>query len=325
MTAARAIRLAVSVLSPSLTPRTAAPTTGHVRWRGWAPAEARAARLTVSVLSSTAPRSAPAGSLPVAPVRCVIPAGRLFFDPGPGTGERYLGETPGAELSIDIKTVEIYGSDTPVAELLEETPFGVNRELAFKCLNPSDEVVSWFFGADAGRVTQAAGTVTAEPLAAVESGRWYQLGRTASNPTGVRWVSSVVVTDDAEPTPTVFTVNQDYTVDAALGRLYVVPNSGIAAGANLRVDYAQAATTRTRHQGATWLLPRLSGALRFIAHHTSGPNRDMYAPRVLLRADGAAPIKRAAVDGKVLELGFKARFQRVDDAPALYIDGRAVA
>jgi len=338
---ARATRLGVAVLSPALTPRTAAPTTGHLVLRGWAPAEARAVRLGVAVLSPSAATLAVApsaghlawaGHAPAVTVltplsqtlqRPCIPAGRLFFDPG--TGERYLGETPGAELSVEIKAVEVYGSDAPVSELLDEVPFGVSRELAFKCLNPADEVIAWFFGADAGLLTQAAATVTDEPLAGVEPGRWYQLGRTAGNPTGVRLLTDVTVTDDASPTPAVFAEDEDYTVAPALGRLYVVPGGAITAGVNLRVTYTQAAATRTRHQGATWLLPRLSGALRFIAHHTSGPNRDIYAPRVLLRADGAAPIKRAAVDGKVLELGFKARFQRLDDAPALYIDGRAVA
>jgi len=320
---ARAVKLAVSVLSPALTPRTAAPTTGHLRWRGWAPAEARAARLTVSVLSSCALWSAPAIGVVPAPLRCVIPAGRLFFDQG--AGERYLGETPGAELSIDLRTVEVYGSDAPVSELIDEVPFGVSRELAFKCVNPSDEVVSAFFGADRGLITQTAGAVTGESLAAVEPGRWYQLGRTASNPTGVRLVSAVTVTDDAEPTPTVFVAGRDYTVDPTLGRLYVAPGGTIADGTTLLVDYTRAAATRTRHQGANWLLPRLSGSLRFIAHNTSGTNRDIFVPRVVLRADGAVRLKRAYQDGQLLELGFKARFQRLDDRAALYIDGRAVA
>lgn len=53
MTAARAVKLSVSALSPVLTPRTAAPTTGHLTLRGWRDAEARASKVSVSVLSSS--------------------------------------------------------------------------------------------------------------------------------------------------------------------------------------------------------------------------------------------------------------------------------
>jgi hypothetical protein len=104
-----------------------------------------------------------------------------------------------------------------------------------------------------------------------------------------------------------------------------VPGGGIANGTNLRIDYAKAANARFRHGATPDLAARLTGSLRFIAANTTGPNRDIYGPRVLLRADGSVQVKRAQQDGKVQEFGFKCRFQKTDDLAALYIDGRAVA
>lgn len=255
----------------------------------------------------------------------IIPAGKLFFAPCPGNAETYFGETPGAELSVDIKTVEIYGSDNPVSELIDDVPFGVARELSFKCINPSDDIIGWFFGADPATLAQSVGSVTNEALAAVAPGAYYQLGMSATNPTGARDITTVVVTDDATPTPVTFDLTDDYTVDLALGRLYVVPGGAITAGTNLRVDYATTARTRTQHAATPDLAARLTGALRFIANHTSGPNRDMFAPKVVLRADGAVTVKRAQQDGKVQEFGFKCRFQQSGELAGVYLDGRAVA
>lgn len=321
----------------------------------------------------------------------LVPAGKLYYDPCPGTGEIYLGQTPGSEISVDIKTVEVMSSDDPVSELIAEIPHSVVREQSFKCINPSDEVLALFFAADPAAQTQASGTVTNEAISGVQQGRYYQIGQSTSNPTGVRGVSAVAVDDadgagasawtattaaalgsfgkptvsnsyyyeatvagttaGSEPTwPTTvgatvtdgtvtwtckgkitLTVATDYTLDAELARLYIVPGGGIADGTNLLVDYTKAANSRMRHAASPDLAARLAGSLRFIANNTSGPNRDVYAPRVVLRADGNATIKRSQGDGKVTEFGFKAKFQRIIDdhgnetLAALYIDGRAVA
>ena len=255
----------------------------------------------------------------------IIPAGKLFFAQSPGVAEQYFGETPGAELSVDIKSVEVYGSDAPVSELIDEIPFGVARELSFKCINPSDAVVDWFFAADPATLSQASGSVTNEAFDDVAQGVYYQLGVTALNPTGVRDITTVVVTDDTSPTPVSFDVTDDYTVDLELGRLYIVPGGAITAGTNLRVDYATTLRTRTQHTATPDLAARLTGALRMIASNTSGVNRDLYAPKVVLRADGSVQIKRGQQDGKVQEFGFKCRFQASGELAAVYIDGRAVA
>jgi hypothetical protein len=263
--------------------------------------------------------------------RFVVPAGRIFFDPCPNSGERYLGETPGAEITVDIKSVEVLGSDAPISELIDEIPFGVVRELKFKCIAPSDDIHALFFGADPATVTQTDASVTDEPINGVRRGCHYQLGQSASNPTGVRGVSTVVVTDDDDLAPTTFEVTTDYLVDADLGRIYIVPGGAIADGTNLLIDYGRAANSRTRHAATPDLAARLIGSLRFIANHTSGPNRDIYLPRGVLMADGAVQVKRAQGDGKVQEFSLKFKAQRKIDSEgaeltaALYIDGRAVA
>lgn len=259
----------------------------------------------------------------------LVPAGKIKFAPCPGDGAFYMGQTPGGEISVDIKTTEVMDSDNAVSELIAEIAHGVVREFSFKCINPSDNVLALFFAADPSTQTQASGAVTNEAINTVKQGYYYQIGKTASNPTGVRDITTVVVTDDGG-SPTTFAAGTDYTVDLALGELYIVPGGGIADDTNLLVDYARTARTRVQHAASPDLNARLTGVLRFTADNTSGPNRDIYGP-CMLRADGAATIKRSQGDGKVTEFGFKAKFQRtLDDQgniemQSLYIDGRAVA
>lgn len=259
----------------------------------------------------------------------LVPAGKIKFAPCPGDGAFYLGQTPGGEITVDIQTTQVMDSDNPVSELIAEIPHAAVREFGFKCINPSDHVIALFFGADPVTLSQASGSVTNEAIDGVKQGYYYQVGKSTSNPTGARDISTVVVTDDAG-SPTTFVADVDYKVDLALGELYIVPGGDIADDTNLRVDYAKAARTRVQHASSPDLAARLTGVLRFTADNTSGPNRDIYGPAVL-RADGAATIKRANGDGKVTEFGFKARFQRtLDDQgniamQSLYIDGRAVA
>ena len=155
-------------------------------------------------------------------------------------------------------------------------------------------------------------------------GRYYQIGKSSSNPTGVRGISAVVVTNDATPTPTTFVETTDYTVDLTLGRLYVVPGGAIINGTNLLVDYTKAANSRTRHAGAVDLNARLRCALRFIANNTAGPNRDIWLPKVILMADGETQIKRDGNTGQVQKMGFKAMILKDETLASIYIDGRAV-
>jgi hypothetical protein len=257
----------------------------------------------------------------------VIPAGKIYFDPfdaaGAKTGERYLGCTPGGTINVETETVEIYCADSPLPTLLDEVPTKNKQTGTITCDDISDDNLALFFIADKATVTQSGGAVVGEAINGVLQDRHYQLGASASNPTGVRVVSAVSVTDDF-PNPA-FTVDVDYSVDLALGRIYIIAGGGIADGTNLLVDYTAAANGRV--QLTTTKTPKkLYGSLRFIADNAVGANHDIYAPKVLLRPNGEMTFKRTADGTEQMQIPLAFSVVEPDDGTAtcLFVDGRPV-
>lgn len=131
--------------------------------------------------------------------------------------------------------------------------------------------------------------------------------------------------------PIVYTAGADYTVDAALGRLYVVPGGAIdtaaalatAAGAalHLHADYTRAANTRDQVIALSGEVKQ--GALRFIAANLKGPARDYYFPKVNITPTGDLELKTDPESQKYQELAFEIEVLKSDGATApMYIDGR---
>lgn len=252
----------------------------------------------------------------------VMGAGRLYFAPeDPVTGlaldERYLGDTPGFEVQIESTTVPKFSSDGPTEELVDQANTRTVRNSQIQVENIDDDNLGLFFQADQSTVTGAGGAVTDEAINGVKQDRYYQLGQSNANPTGERDVSAVTVTDDSG-SPVTFTVTDDYTVDAALGRIYIVPGGAITDGTNLRVDYTQASTARSRL--ASNDNGPVRGALRFIADNTRGTNRDLYAPRAQLTPNGPLPFKSRDT---WQQLQLATAFLKKDPLEQVYIDGRA--
>lgn len=251
----------------------------------------------------------------------VLGAGRLYFAELDATGnllgEQYFGDTPGFTLSVNTENVQKWTTDGPIAELGAEATTRVTRESNIQVEDITDSLYEWFLIALQQSVSQSASTVTAEPIAAATQGRYYQLGQDASNPTGVRSVSNVVVTDAV---PTTYVEGTDYEVDLDLGRIYIIPGGGIVDGTALSVDYDVAAASRVQIASADTGAKR--GALRFIADNTVGENRDLYAPQIQLRPNGELAMKSrdAWQQGQ-----FSVSFERPPTGSAVYIDGRAVA
>lgn len=118
-------------------------------------------------------------------------------------------------------------------------------------------------------------------------------------------------------------VTTDFTLDAILGRIYVVPGARVHPTISnpWAIDYTYATNSRTRI--ASSALASVNGALRFTAVNMRGANRDIFAPNVLLQPTGDAVFK--ADDPQYVELSWDCTFsQGVNGEAALYIDGRAV-
>lgn len=252
----------------------------------------------------------------------VLGAGRLYFDPedsdGNLTGERYLGNTPGFEIQVESENVELWDSDGPIAEKVEDVTTQVTRATTIQCNNINDANLALFVVGSMDDVVSTADSVTAEPIGGGQDlvgGRYYQLGVSSDTPTGARAVANVSVHDDDTTT---YVEGDDYELDAELGRVYII-EGGALDGAPGWADYDTTEGSRT--QVITGDMGAVDGALRFIADNTRGRNRDLYAPRVQLRPDGSLAFKSR---DEWMQMQFQAELLRRGDRAALYIDGRQV-
>lgn len=126
----------------------------------------------------------------------LIPGGQIFFDPfdanGNPTGERYFGLTPGFTVTIASDKIESYGAESGLRELDDTTLISVTRTGKLTCRQVSMENLALFLGAAANTAAQSSGAVTGENKSVLPD-RYYQLGASTSNPSGVRKVTGVTV------------------------------------------------------------------------------------------------------------------------------------
>lgn len=248
-----------------------------------------------------------------------IPKGKLYLDvfdtTGALTGERYLGNTPGAELSINSESLDHYSAEGGVNEKDESFVTQIDRKLSITCDDMSLETQALFVIGGIATLTQTSGAVVGEVVANVLQDRYYQLGVTPANPTGVRNVSLPVVKSGI----TTYVENTDYSLDGPLARIYIITGGAIVDTSDLMVDYTKAAAVR--QQIATSALEAKTGALRFVADNPKGVNRDFYAAKVNLKPSGNMTLKGEKAEWAKVQ--FDVEFLKRDaNTAALYIDGR---
>jgi hypothetical protein len=242
-----------------------------------------------------------------------IPKGKMYFDDG--TGEEYIGNTPSAELSVESTSLDHYSAESGIREKDDTALVEINRKLSITADDISVANQARFIIGTVSTLTQAATPVVDEALGAVKQGRYYQLGETVGNPSGVRGVTAVSVKVAAVAK----TIAIDYTVDLALGRIYIVPGGGIADAAVVTASYTP--TANTREQVISASSAATSGALRFVADNPKGTNRDIFLPSVNLKPTGTAKLKGETAEW--MQLGFEVEILKKDLATAaIYIDGR---
>lgn len=249
----------------------------------------------------------------------VLGAGKIYFalEDGSGNllGERYVGNTPGFTLNVESENVELFDSDGPVAEKVEDVQTQITRALNVTVNDISDANLALFVNGELETVASSAGSVSNEAFDLVQAGLTYQLGQTPSNPTGVRAVTTVVITKDPGGTPVAAVLDTDYTIDLATGRF-----TWLTADIDVEVDYNTVVGTRERIVSSS--LAAKTGALRYIADNTRGKNRDLYAPRIQLRPNGEFAWKSRDT---WQEMQFTGEATKRGTLAAIYIDGRQVA
>ncbi len=127
----------------------------------------------------------------------LVAAGKVYWDQfnaaGVKTGERYLGLTPGFTVSVKSDTIESYSAETGVRQLDDRTLISVTRTGTLSVRQVSLENLALFVGGSAITAAQTSGAVSNEAVS-VLADRYYQLGATVANPSGVRNVTSITAT-----------------------------------------------------------------------------------------------------------------------------------
>lgn len=229
-------------------------------------------------------------------------------------GERYFGNCPAFSTSTSSDKVEHYSSEGGLKILDAAVDLKFTRSGSFECDNISDDNIALFIMGSAASLSQASATGTAENIN-IYKDRWYQLGVTASNPSGLRKLSSLVVaTTGASPT-TLPASNYDF--DPELGRVYIHSDAAITEGNTYSFTYNVTAAARSRIVSAN---SSIYAAMRFIANNAAGTNRDYYLPYVKLSPNGDYQL----IGDEFQKFGFNMEILIKDSVTAsLYVDGRA--
>lgn len=249
-------------------------------------------------------------------------------------GELYFGNTPEFSLTGDTETLDHYSSDEGLRNLDNSVLLELTQGGSFTCDNISAENVALFFLGDAVKTVQTQQTGVKENIPLVRRGRYYQLGTSEDNPTGVRNVANfTMVALDASisvsagagdisaiPGAVVVPAAGNYEIDLATARVYIEPDAPAFAGdIQAFVQFDVEAQSRTMIIGKSNMI---YGTLRFESDNPVGTNKDFFFPKVALQPDGDYNLK--GDDWQVLGFSFKAlkinqKTQRV------YIDVREAA
>lgn len=245
--------------------------------------------------------------------------GRLYFDAflpntKTPTGERYFGNTPSLSLTIESESLDHFDSDAGVRVKDDSVLLQLNRTGQFVTDNIDPENVALFLLGESSTLVQAAVVGQTYAVNDVKLGRFYQIGRSAGNPSGVRSVANVVIKKGVTP----LVPGVDYVLDADLARFELL-ESGVTVinGDDLTVEFDLTAKNRTRI--VTAASATIDGALRFVATNPKGVLLDYYMPYVRLSPNGEYALKGEEWQ----QIGFNLDIQKLDDSTeSIYVDGR---
>jgi len=266
----------------------------------------------------------------------VLGAGEIYFDrqdaDGNYTGERYLGDSVGATLSLATERTTIQSGDGAVAQDLVDIVRSVSRTMGFTLRDSS--IANWalFLIGDEETETIAADAAIAEhSLGALKVGRWAQVGRTSTRPNGVGAINKTgFVAKDGNTAIAANTIHySDESGDpGADDKLLVDLKTGRVQALSADIGNLKVACTavgrKISRAKATADARRLEGALRYLEDDpTAGKGRSVYVRKCNLAPGGEAALKSRDTEQ---QLAFTASVQDpTDDGdnkyPAISIDG----
>ena len=241
------------------------------------------------------------------------------FSPGTfaGIGERYFGNTPEVTQNVETENLDHFNSDHGVKEKDASVVLQTTRSMSFMTDHISVENLAlWFFG-QVNAMTQTAATAQSEDITDPVPGLFYQLGTSATHPTGLRSVSNVVVTEKDTPA-TIYVQDTDYAVNLELGRVEILEGGAIDGTKDLTVNYDVGAVTREMILSGS---KAIEGSLRYLADNPEGENIDYFWPWVKISPNGDMALK----GDEWQQLPFNVEIVRRPGYQAVYAEKRAKA
>lgn len=231
--------------------------------------------------------------------------GAVYFDiyeNGSRTGEFHLGNVSSFGLSIEQETREKKESMTRASATYKSTPISTSATLNLTGDEFTlDNLALTSLGVQS-TLTQSAGTVANEAVtAAAKAGRFY--------PLAFRKVADVVISDATKT----YAAGTDYTVDAATGRIYIVP-TGTAVGKQLKAAYSyETVSLQVVEAGKVGLIEAF---VRFIGDPAAGPAFEVQVFKVQVSPSGELGFitddyGNWTLTGKVLAAGPAGTFYKV--------------
>lgn len=229
-------------------------------------------------------------------------------------GERYLGNTPEFNLTIESEDLDHFSSDRGIREKDDSIVLEVMRMGTLITDNISPENVALFFFGDTSTVTQTAVTGATETIMGASPGLFFQLGQSPSNPVGVRGISNLTVTISGGPA---LVAGTDYIVEADLGRIAIPSGSAIPPNSTLNLEYDIAGSTTSRVISGS---NPVEGAMRFIPFNPKGRQISYYMPWVKLSPNGDFALKGEEWQ----QIPFNIEVLRLTGVEAIYADDQPV-
>lgn len=258
----------------------------------------------------------------------ILGRGKVYFDAyAPGTqtttGRRYIGNTPDFSLDVTATQLDHYGSDQGLKVKDDFVILQLDRKGSFKTDEVSIENLSLFLIGSQTTQVQTTQTAATSSIGPVLIDRYYQVGVTPQNLTGVRNISNVTVTtvpDSGAGVPLV--LGTDYTVDLPLGLIYILTTAPNVVSGTTKLSVTYNVGTGNRDQIATTSVAAVDGALSFIAYNPKGTQRDYFMPYVSLTPNGAFNLKGDTWQ----EVSFNLEILLIDPSMShIYLDGRPYA
>ena len=242
----------------------------------------------------------------------VLGSGYAYFSPAAGGGERYLGDSPSISLNVTTETLAMFDSDTRIAVKVADVVTQITRVASTTIRSITPENLALFIGGDDSTATQTLSASIVQTTTGAPD-RFTQLGSGA----GDREITIITVVGAILGAPVLDT---DYTVDEALGRIYIPSTTNFGPTEVVTVTYSRTLETWTRVTSADEV--GQIGAFRFISNNTYGDERDFYFPLCKITPEGDFALKSRDTPQ---ELTFTIEILApADGSSAIYIDGRPV-